>query len=1189
MKNVLKTLKRSLAIAISGAVCVSSFVFGGFTAAALDPLATGAKGADLSCRHWYYRNDAAAAMKDAGWVSYLFNEPTTPEGAVSSSGKMDISENFVIDNGEWNKGYLKVENGKISSSQAAAITYPQKRFKNFRAEYNVAVGWTRGGIMIGENGVFPLSKDNDSSNDTGLVVFVETDGQINIAGAVVAGSGKSIGGSNEDLGTNSDFNNTNSIRTRGTVATAITPAHYLTTDNYEKGTRTIVVEVTNGLVTVWDKETPKARVSARLTEYYQGGYISFYTNSNNNSFISINVTELNDYDFEYGAQYWVNNAASYNDKMAAYTFDRATYEKKSEGTFSSMATFGENGEASKGYLKYNQKDNCLTAFTYTENKVIDFKAKVALLPSYDYNGLMFGGEKGVFALGSATTNDDTGVIIRMDGSGNVLVYGAIEPDTARTSNERVTASSSTNTDFPNHDKGLSVTGLTKYVDADGNTQTKSVNINKYADSEGIDTQVFSLCVQVVNRTLKIWEESYPENYVTVVLGSGYSGGYVSMFSRTYNNGSFRGFGVTALGGFYKKLQNADLASLDQDFESYYYSNQYAIPVKADKVSDQWWTTDAYDNKSYGEIHGAYRKNDLKVRHGIDKPNWTTTILTYKNNGVNATNFKASVGYHLNWTAHGIMVSSNNTIPWDNNAVTGATNPTGVLAYVSSNKEIMVFGAVNGETAVATGSGIGENKATGEFGKAALKLNNYSDTTEGWGGTIDKGVTYNIVMEIVGSKLKVYVAELADQVLEVELNAGYQGGKVSAFSLGCNQGGITSFSYEDLEPETTANANVSFNTKVKGNYTYVTLVSDTDGKFAGNVTFDATKREYVGAVNKELVFNRNISAVLAEEGKVNLEAYGLRNNDAVTLVFTASSIDISDIAYNPIFTVGGVPAEVITSMSLLGDVNGDIRLDICDLVRYKKWQADNATDISDANFDINEDGVKDAADIAYLRKTLLGANNAAIESSLIGKSGLFLGDSIAYGAGDSLRLSWGGRLRAYGLDSETVAVSGWALTPKETSGREAIVTQLENAKKSAYDFVILEGGVNDILINRDTDKSIAMGKMTASDNFTEFDTTTVAGALEDLIAKTKAKFPEAKVGYIINCRFANIDDETYAEYVSLAKDICDKWEISSVSLDGLIDTTKGTADQPDGLHPSAQGYDKLVPTIYNWMNNSSNWQ
>ena len=117
--------------------------------------------------------------------------------------------------------------------------------------------------------------------------------------------------------------------------------------------------------------------------------------------------------------------------------------------------------------------------------------------------------------------------------------------------------------------------------------------------------------------------------------------------------------------------------------------------------------------------------------------------------------------------------------------------------------------------------------------------------------------------------------------------------------------------------------------------------------------------------------------------------------------------------------------------------------------------------------------------------------------------------------------------------------------------------------------------------RESAHPISFGEITADG--TDFDTSTICGAIEELIVKTKAKFPNATVGYIINNEFgATADDMT--KYINAVKKACDKHGIAYVELynDEYVKANFTAEHLPDTLHPNAAGYDILSKVIADWM-------
>ena len=217
---------------------------------------------------------------------------------------------------------------------------------------------------------------------------------------------------------------------------------------------------------------------------------------------------------------------------------------------------------------------------------------------------------------------------------------------------------------------------------------------------------------------------------------------------------------------------------------------------------------------------------------------------------------------------------------------------------------------------------------------------------------------------------------------------------------------------------------------------------------------------------------------------------------------------------------------------------------------------------------------------------INAMRGSSESPLWQKSVLFIGDSICYGFSDvsingKLR-SYGGRI-AYDYDMEWVnaGVSGATLS---TVTEKLIVSQLEPYSEQKFDYVVIEGGINDAL------KGVDLG--TVTQGFEQgLKTSTYAGALEYLFKTVTKTYPEAKVGFMITYECPrNKSHETYITYQDITKQICEKWDIEYFDMfsnkeinDTVLESSNTkSAYLPDGIHPSSIGYDRLYPYIADFM-------
>lgn len=303
---------------------------------------------------------------------------------------------------------------------------------------------------------------------------------------------------------------------------------------------------------------------------------------------------------------------------------------------------------------------------------------------------------------------------------------------------------------------------------------------------------------------------------------------------------------------------------------------------------------------------------------------------------------------------------------------------------------------------------------------------------------------------------------------------------------------------------------------------------------------------------------------------------------------------------------------------VGDANLDKTVDLKDLVGMKKYIAQ----ISSNNFSVvasNMDGVVtadgtavvNATDLTIFRKNLLGGNTnnyKTYDVNLTGAKALYLGDSIAHGANDTVtgaavantpndvpsNLAWCGRVsKEYGMTGTNVAMSGWALASGH--GMKRIVDEFNMVEDvSAYDYVILHGGVNDVWHSKHTADSgcaVALGAITA-EGTTEFDNTTLYGALEEYVTTAISLAPNAKIGYIINPDISSTINApaeknviSYADMVTAIKAVCDKYKISYLDFSSdeeFINKFEKSLHLVDGVHPNSAGYDVIADYVGEWM-------
>lgn len=271
----------------------------------------------------------------------------------------------------------------------------------------------------------------------------------------------------------------------------------------------------------------------------------------------------------------------------------------------------------------------------------------------------------------------------------------------------------------------------------------------------------------------------------------------------------------------------------------------------------------------------------------------------------------------------------------------------------------------------------------------------------------------------------------------------------------------------------------------------------------------------------------------------------------------------------------------------------------DTIHPRKSGWDNIQDCGWEHYEIDVYGglaagmtEEDLADIRYIRfsasfeyvkpgralyfDNLQTFENEQYESILNGMNGLYMGDSISEAIGYK---GWAGELAEhYGVRSYNVSVSG------STLANNGIFSQIAKAPTGVdYDFVMLNGGVNDVW------RSISLGEVTAAGT-TEFDTATAIGALEHLFATLKATYPDAQICYILNyaCVYSDFPTDTFInDFAPLARAACEKWDVHCLDLvdnpafNEEFDVTAGVHTY-DGVHANIGGYKVITKYVAPWI-------
>lgn len=188
-----------------------------------------------------------------------------------------------------------------------------------------------------------------------------------------------------------------------------------------------------------------------------------------------------------------------------------------------------------------------------------------------------------------------------------------------------------------------------------------------------------------------------------------------------------------------------------------------------------------------------------------------------------------------------------------------------------------------------------------------------------------------------------------------------------------------------------------------------------------------------------------------------------------------------------------------------------------------------------------------------------------DSPLAGKKALFLGSSVTYGAA-SLREGIP-EYFSVRLDCEVTkeAVSGTTLVDDaDSSYVHRLLTKVDPS--TDYSLVVVQLSTNDATKNK------PLGDISGSRDLAEFDTHTVTGAMEYIIAYAQETW-HCPVVFYTGSRY---DSAEYAAMVQRLKELQDKWGIGVLDLwSSDAFNTISDADRAlymnDNIHPTKAGY------------------
>ena len=290
-------------------------------------------------------------------------------------------------------------------------------------------------------------------------------------------------------------------------------------------------------------------------------------------------------------------------------------------------------------------------------------------------------------------------------------------------------------------------------------------------------KVYILNVQLLDDVLTVWLEGY-EGRLEVKVSDTFKNESIALVGRNYDSdgGGFKSLTVKELGSATKpQVQQAQpgecfseeflpsdtefkITDLEEDFSAYYYAEDEKKP-ESDKLSFRW------ANTKWG------------IRPTHNRASKAQTLLTY--NKLAFKNVEITTKYQRNWGQYAIMIAPEGEIATVENH--------GIKAWVESDGRIRVTGAIDAGSATSTG---GYVTILGKNMIAGYNISDYANKAT------DK--FYNLHVKIEGDLLQIWMDEVPEYIISVKVTEDYQGGLVSLYSDGNNDGGYGSFTAIELK-------------------------------------------------------------------------------------------------------------------------------------------------------------------------------------------------------------------------------------------------------------------------------------------------------------------------------------------------------------------------------------------------------
>lgn len=198
---------------------------------------------------------------------------------------------------------------------------------------------------------------------------------------------------------------------------------------------------------------------------------------------------------------------------------------------------------------------------------------------------------------------------------------------------------------------------------------------------------------------------------------------------------------------------------------------------------------------------------------------------------------------------------------------------------------------------------------------------------------------------------------------------------------------------------------------------------------------------------------------------------------------------------------------------------------------------------------------------------VGNTPSLVPNALTGKTIIFLGSSVTYGSAARGESFVDYMEKRDGILPVKEAVSGTTLVDQTVWGKKSYIERMKTIDPNIHaDAFVCQLSTNDATMKK------PLGEVSDSFDMNDFDTQTVAGAIEYVIAYARETW-DCPVCFFTGTQY---DNDKYAQMVELLMKIQDKWNI--YVLDLWNDAEMNAVSPADyklymvnGIHPSRAGY------------------